>query len=303
MKRKVIQMAGKTMVVSLPSSWVKKYGIKKGEEVDLTESGNQIIINQKKPVHMEEIEIDLSGHKSFVKRNLNVLYKEGYNQIKILYDSPKIIEDIQKTIDTSLLGFEILVQTDKSCVIKSIANPEDSEFDSILRRLFLITLAMGKESFEAVSKNNLSELARIIEKETANNRLANYCQRFLNKRGYENFKKTTNMYSVVRLLEQIADEYRDLCVYLSKNRISLSKSTLSLYDKTNSFFELVYNLFYKMDRKKLVEEKESRFAMIKEFQNSASKISYKDWIVSHYLINVINLAHHITDCLDYLAMP
>lgn len=303
MKRKIIQMAGKTMVVSLPSTWVKKYGIKKGEEIDLTESGNQIIISQKKSVHMEEVEIDLRGHKSFVKRNLNVLYKEGYNQINILYDDSKIVEDIQKTIDTSLPGFEILVQTDKNCVIKSIANPEGSEFDSTLRRLFLITLAMGKESFEAVSKNNFSEVARITEKEATNNKLSNYCQRFLNKKGHENFKKTTNMYSVVRLLEQIADEYRDLCVYISKNKTQLSKNSMSLYERTNSFFELVYNLFYKFDRKKLSEEKEVRFAMIKEFQNSNPKMSCKELIVNHYLINIINLAHHITDCLDYIAIP
>lgn len=295
-------MAGKTMVVSLPAFWVKKFGIKKGDEIDLNEVGSQIIISQKKSIQMEGIKIDLRGHDSFVKRNLNVLYREGYDRIEVLYDDSKIVEDIQETIDTTLPGFEILTQTSKGCVIKSIANPEESEFDSTLRRLFLITLSMGNESLEAVLKNKLSDLDKIKKKEITNNKLSNHCQRFLNKRGYENFKKTTHMYSVVRLLEQIADEYRDLCVYLLQNNIKLSKNTVSFYDKTNKFFELIYNLFYKFNRKKLMEEKEMRFAMLKEFQGNAAKMSCKELIVNHHLVNILNNGHHMTDCFDYLAI-
>lgn len=302
MKRKAIQMAGKTIVISLPASWVKKFGIKKGDELDLDEKGNQIVVSQKKSIKVEEIKIDLRGHNSFVKRNLNVLYKEGYDQIEILYDNPKLVDEIQETIDSSLPGFEILKQTDKGCTVKSIANPEESEFDSTLRRLFLITLSMGKESFEAVSKNKLSELDKIKNKEITNNKLSNYCQRFLNKRGYADFKKTNHIYAVVRLLEHLADEYRDLCTYLLNNKVKLSKNTLSFYDRTNKFFELVYNLFYKFDRKKLIEEKKTRFAMLEEFQGVVAKMSGKEAIVNTYLVTILNEAHHLSECLDYLSV-
>ncbi len=296
MKRKLIQMAGKTMLVSLPADWVKKYNLKKGEEIDLEEKGNQIVLSQKKAIEVEEVKVDLRGHPSFVKRNLNTFYREGYDKIEFVYDNPSIIDEIQEAVDNSLPGFEILSQTSKGCVIKSIANPEESEFDSTLRRLFLVALAMGNESFEAVSKGNISELEKIKNKEMTTNKLANYCQRFLNKKGYHDFKKVTHLYALVKLLEQIADEYRDLCVYLLKNKMKLSKNTLSFYDKSNKFFEYVYNLFYQFDNKKLLEEKNSRFALIKEFEDNIAKMSGKETAVNHFLMNIINKAHHITEC-------
>jgi len=57
MKRKIIQTAGKTMVVSLPSAWVKKYGIKKGEEVEVEERGAEISVSTKRGYDLEEIKI------------------------------------------------------------------------------------------------------------------------------------------------------------------------------------------------------------------------------------------------------
>ena len=37
MKRNVIQLAGKTLVVSLPSKWVKLNSVKKGDELNVLE--------------------------------------------------------------------------------------------------------------------------------------------------------------------------------------------------------------------------------------------------------------------------
>ena len=35
-KRKVIQLAGRTLVVSLPSKWAKKHNVQKGDEIVVT---------------------------------------------------------------------------------------------------------------------------------------------------------------------------------------------------------------------------------------------------------------------------
>ena len=45
MKRKVIQLAGKTLVVSLPHLWVKKHGVKKGHDMELQEKGTNILLS------------------------------------------------------------------------------------------------------------------------------------------------------------------------------------------------------------------------------------------------------------------
>jgi len=53
MKRKIIQLAGKTMVVSLPAEWIRKFKVNKGDEVELKEEGKRIIINTDKEFSKE----------------------------------------------------------------------------------------------------------------------------------------------------------------------------------------------------------------------------------------------------------
>ena len=49
MKRKAIQLASQTIVVSLPAKWVRQQGIKKGDEIDVEERGKELVIGNKMP--------------------------------------------------------------------------------------------------------------------------------------------------------------------------------------------------------------------------------------------------------------
>ena len=41
MRRKVIQIAGSTQLISLPRKWAIRQGIEKGEELNIDEQGNK----------------------------------------------------------------------------------------------------------------------------------------------------------------------------------------------------------------------------------------------------------------------
>ena len=45
MKRKVIQIADSTQLISLPRKWALKYGIKKGDELDVEEQGSNVLVS------------------------------------------------------------------------------------------------------------------------------------------------------------------------------------------------------------------------------------------------------------------
>jgi len=45
MKRRAIQLAKKTLVVSLPQAWVRKQGIKKGQEIHVREQGRSLVLH------------------------------------------------------------------------------------------------------------------------------------------------------------------------------------------------------------------------------------------------------------------
>ena len=48
MIRKVIQLASRTLVVSLPSKWVKTVNVQKGDEIEVIEKGDQLQGNLKR---------------------------------------------------------------------------------------------------------------------------------------------------------------------------------------------------------------------------------------------------------------
>ena len=64
MRRKIIQLAGKTLVVSLPSDWVKELGLKKGQEVEVSRVGRSMVIEQPSVErgHMVKVDPPASTH-------------------------------------------------------------------------------------------------------------------------------------------------------------------------------------------------------------------------------------------------
>ena len=60
-KRKVIQIANSTQLISLPRKWSQQYGINKGDEVNVDEQRSKIIISIEKAAELKSVEIDVTG--------------------------------------------------------------------------------------------------------------------------------------------------------------------------------------------------------------------------------------------------
>ncbi|MEM4247397.1 MAG: AbrB/MazE/SpoVT family DNA-binding domain-containing protein, partial [Candidatus Woesearchaeota archaeon] len=141
MKRKVIQIADSTQLVSLPRKWCLQHGIRKGDEVEVEENGNKIQISTAKEALLETAKIHFSNSDTFLQRPLMTFYRLGYDQVEITFDDPQVIPRIQDEIER-LMGFEIVNQTERSCVVKNVASAMDTEFESILRRIMLMLIEM-----------------------------------------------------------------------------------------------------------------------------------------------------------------
>lgn len=59
--RKVIQIANSTQLISLPRKWTQKYGVKKGDELEVVEDGSKVIISTEKGQESGNIEVDITG--------------------------------------------------------------------------------------------------------------------------------------------------------------------------------------------------------------------------------------------------
>ncbi len=282
MKRKVAQIGPATLMVSLPSGWVKRCNIKKGEEIDIEERGKQLLISTTKPTLLHKTVINLeNADERTVRWSISALHKSGYDQIEILYNDPVVPSILEELIKDLLTGFIITSQTKTSCILKSIIHEKQEEFDTTLRRAFLVTLSLSKDSLEACKTKKFNILKKIKNLEKTNNQLTNFCERLLNLFGYSNFKKNFFMYAILWNLEKVADEYKYLCNYLEESK-KINPETLIFYEQVNDFLEQYYKLFYKFSLPKLNE-----LYLQKKVLEAKVSEEYKDAPVVHYLLSIV----------------
>ena len=266
MKRKVIQIAESTQLVSLPRKWCIAHGLKKGDEVEVEEHGNKIQISTTKDALLETAKLHFSSADQFLQRPLMTFYRMGYDQVEITFDDPKVISHIQKETER-LMGFEIVSQTERSCVVKNVAAALDTEFENILRRIMRMLVEMAKDTAEALSKKNYDNMEEITKRERLNNKLTIFCERILNKKGYSDHKRLTFVYYIVCNLEHLADNLSDICNYCIKNEPKVMPATIKLVKELTHLIEQMYGLFYTFSIENLQAFKKRHTAIEREVQS------------------------------------
>lgn len=284
-------------MVSLPSRWVKLNNVKKGDEVDVDEQGKKILISIDKERESECVEID--GRQTsipFLSKYISCAYKAGYDETRIYIDDPLIAENVQSIVQKYFIGYEVIKQSRDSISLKSVTGDTDVEFDSTLRRIFLLLLTMARESLAGTKNNDVNYLRSVKLLELSNDRFTNYCRRILNMKGYKDHKKTIFLYVIIEQLEKIADEFN----YLIKNYHSdkkkvhlLSKELLDFYSDTVKILELYYDLFYNLDKRKIVVFEELKSKLIDEGNILLKNKNENDAIAAHHLICITQRVHDV----------
>ncbi len=266
MKRRVIQLSSNTLVVSLPAQWVRKNRIRKGNELDIEEFENHLMLSSAKKFTYGAITIDVSNMDPMIKRILGALYKSGYDSIKVKFSNLSELKTIQEVIREEFLGFEVVEQKKDWLIFKKVSNIDTKEFNTMIRRMFLIVLQMAEDSLEAVKKKDVDWLEAIALHDKDVNKIADFCRRILNTTGVESFKRVPPAYFIVEQLEKIGDLYRDLCLHFLKHTKKPSQDLKNIYQDTNSFFRSFYELFFDFDMVALRDFAKERYVMKKVFE-------------------------------------
>ena len=141
MKRKVVQQGPATLMISLPSKWVKENSITKGDELDVTEERGRLVLTlDSAKTEPAKKEIDAAS-EIFNEYFVNYVYQKGYDEILIRYNDASVPTVVEKRAK-QLLGFEIVEKTKNSILLKMLVNVDQQEFETVLKKLFQITLVM-----------------------------------------------------------------------------------------------------------------------------------------------------------------
>ena len=295
MRRKVIQIADSTQLVSLPRKWAVAHDIKKGDELEVLADGDTLTITTDKGTRIEKAKLHFDDASKFLRRNIDVLYRYGFDEVEVTFNDPSIIDLVQDCLD-ELIGFEIIHQGPNSCTIRDVASGREVEFDSILRRLFFMITDMAKNSYGAIKDGAVERLGKLEHFDTLTNKITNLCERLLNKNGYKGQKKKTLIYYMVCQLEQVADEFRELCVYVKENKsYRISKEALSILNAAGELIDHFSKIFYEFNIEGLYQLKQRNVRIANDIRKRLeSKAGSTDTFVLYHLNSINSQIQHMS---------
>jgi phosphate uptake regulator len=266
MKRKVNKVGQNTLTVSLPVKWVNKYGIRPGQEINVDEDkAGQLSIGLKKQVQTEKAKIHIDDPTKFLRRTIHVPYRRGVDELEVTYTDPRTIKLVSDAI-TETIGFEIVKQGNKYCIIKNVAAGLQEEFDVIFNRLFMIIKTMASNSAKALKTGDESLLEEVKTMEETAQKLVNFCCRELYNKGYKDETRTIFLYGVVRGLERVADWYYRQAYVLTGEifikklqhkrglpKPKISKETAEFQSRLLELIDLCYEMTKKFDYNTLIK--------------------------------------------------
>lgn len=285
MKRKIIQIAESTQLISLPRKWCKQFNIKKGDELNVDESNNKIIVSTSNETTLETADLNIDDLEPLTARVIHALYKRGIDEIKIHAKNHQQLELVQKALGKETVGFEIVEQGVTSCLIKNISSNIE-EFDQLLKRTFLMLITMSEEGLKAIQDKNYDYLKNLISLEESNNRFTTSCRRYLNKKGHDEYKVGPT-YFIVESLENVADQYKYLFNYLSKHnkKMKINDNLIKFYKDVHDSLNSLFRTFYKYDKKEIVDIGNTRRNIVEKFYNYLKKVKSPDELaLLHHLV-------------------
>ena len=248
MLRKVNRVGTGTLTVSLPSEWIKKYDVKTGDELNISFFGSRLIIDRNNTYYLGEMELNIPSADTFKPRMLIRPYILGYKEIKINFEEIEVIEALQNA-SQYLLGFEIVHQGKKNCILKNIAHGAESEFEGIFNRMMLNVMLIAEEFCSSLKNGDRPALENLKPIFRSVDRLSIFSKRMLTLKGtHDNVRSSHALYSIINLFKTISYSYERLISYVLQNNPKFDNSVLkhaeAITEITKKCYSLTKNFSY-----------------------------------------------------------
>lgn len=279
MNRKLVQQGSSTLMVSLPKKWANNLHLHKGDEIEILEQDNHLIISKNKTITKRETTINLGNYtESSIRTFIVNAYRSGYDQVNITFHDDAQFHTIVYTLRQYLLGYEITNKEKNSCVIENITEPSQDQFDILLRKI-LYNISLLIEGTQARLQNK-SEFAEYPDLSFSIHKYDNFCRRVIAKKNPVG--STSALYwSFLGLLVHGQRELYHLNKYLDKHKIQLKDT--KIIDRINHLFQLLSDGFIHKDIQKLEQVHELEKEII--YQELYQLLGKKESIVYFHLGN------------------
>lgn len=164
--RKVQKVGYSTLSVSLPMAWTKKVGIQKGDLVFITEESDGTLRMTAEPGKTENnaeyvVDVDRCDNTKVLERVIVGNYVLGRSLIRVESNRRLMREQIKsiREVTHRLLGIGIIEESDRHLLLQCSIDPKNFPLETVMRRLYVITSIMFKETLDSIVDGDL-ELAK-----------------------------------------------------------------------------------------------------------------------------------------------
>jgi|SRR3989338_2207828 len=301
MRRKVIQIADSTQLVSIPRKWAVKHNLKKGDELEVKEELHRLIIETDHPVEGNKIDVEISHlDRDSLMYFVRALYKNGYDEIIIrfrekecenlrLQKNERVMDIIHKEVGR-LTGVEIFTQKEGVCIIKSISEDSIKGFDNMLRRVFILSVEAMKDFVDGFERGDQELLESIQQKHDVITKFVVYCQRLLKKIGYPDQKKADQLYHILEVIDTIMDLIKYNAREENHNNKKGSKESIIICKGILQSYEHYGELFYKFSFENVYLLNKSRYELLEKKKELLNKIPREE----------LNIIKNMEQILEYI---
>ena len=282
--RKIIKFGNSSHVVSLPSYWLKRNKLNKGDLIYFEENGNNELIfsprvkDSKK--ELNKIVIDSTNKDlSDINREIISKYIAGYDLIEISDNSmEKRSADIRNLIH-NLMGMEIMFQDKKRIVARDLLDLKSISLKNIINRIDIIIRSMLEDSKATITEDHYNS---IYNRDKDVNRLSFLAHKVIKKcilnpniareLSVDNLY-LLNSWQLLINLEKIGDEAKRISRFFKDLNLKNKESEqlLKIYSKIIESYLNVMKAYYKDDKKIAYEIALTKDKIIEECNNISEK--------------------------------
>ena len=279
MRRKLVKQGLTTMMVSLPSKWIKRLSLKKGDEVDIEEADNKLVISKGEVSGKKTAQLDLTNYtESSIRTAVVNAYRAGYDLIEIHFQNEKQQQIVRSTLKNYLIGFEVTKQEKNQCVIENITEPAEEQFDIIFKKIiFNISLLIDGTEQRLRGKAGFGDYLDIVMNI---HQYDNFCRRVMSKQNI--MGSSANLFwSFLTLLVHAQRELYHLNRFLDTERVKVKNFEMIAHIRT--LFGLLRDGYINKEPAKLekIHELEKKI-IYKDFYRLVQK-GQKESIILYHL--------------------
>ena len=247
--RKIIKFGASSYVVTIPYDWMRKNGLDKGDELNLSKGESSLIFSVKKDLVEKRAVININKKPlKLFNRELISYYLKNYKYIDIVGDEVLDRIDQIKVFQEKLSSVEITEINENKIVLKDLTSPNELNFNNLLNEIVEMCKMLFSQIVKDDDSSKIGQKHFFISQLDSNiNKLTFLAYKSINYNldtilDPEKLKNSIHYWRIISALEHIGDIIKRIARYMRNAQSEQIHYINNVFRQVENYFEFVTTL-------------------------------------------------------------